>query len=160
MEMNKTELLVMWNSIPWKYIVIYFLTILIVIGSFAKLHLKIWNGTFHVFITLLMASIVLSLYTENYEIALLISILSIVSISNFAYTKHPKQQKFTLFNIDVTKTNDVQNIKKKINMRKRDLLTQSNVFNKLNNDLYYNELGDQYNIQGNNEKINGFNINK
>lgn len=29
-----------------------------------------------------------------------------------------------------------------------NLKTQSNIFNKLNYDLYYNELGDQFNIQG------------
>jgi hypothetical protein len=34
--------------------------------------------------------------------------------------------------------------------------TQTNVFNKLNYDLYYNELGEQFNIQGVNETVNGY----
>lgn len=38
----------------------------------------------------------------------------------------------------------------------KDLRTQSNIFNKLNNDLYYNELGEQYNIQGVDSDINGY----
>lgn len=36
------------------------------------------------------------------------------------------------------------------------LKTQSNVFNKLNFDLFYNELGEQFNIQGFDEDVKGF----
>lgn len=37
-----------------------------------------------------------------------------------------------------------------------NLKTQSNIFNKLNYDLYYNELGEQFNIQGFDDDVKGF----
>lgn len=37
-----------------------------------------------------------------------------------------------------------------------NLKTQSNIFNKLNSDLYYNELGEQFNIQGFDDDVKGF----
>lgn len=45
--------------------------------------------------------------------------------------------------------------KETITNHTKNLKTQSNVFNTLNNDLYYNELGEQFNIQGM-DSINGY----
>ena len=56
--------------------------------------------------------------------------------------------------VSTTSTKVIEN-KQKEKILNYQLKTQSNIFNKLNYDLFYNELGDQFNIQGFDE-IKGF----
>ena len=64
-----------------------------------------------------------------------------------------KRQKEILVNCS---SPEIGNDRLLTNTKHKDLRTQSNVFNKLNNDLYYNELGEQFNIQGIDINVNGY----
>ena len=158
-----------------KSILLTVLMIYIITGSFLKVP-KMIKKYSNLVITILFICACLSLYLNEP----LVSILIISSIIVYLYSidiSVKKKDSFqvnnqilkirkSLINKDVsskdvsskdvstTSTKVIQN-KEKEKILNYQLKTQSNIFNKLNYDLFYNELGDQFNIQGYDE-IKGF----
>lgn len=158
-----------------KSILLTVLMIYIITGSFLKVP-KMIKKYSNLVITILFICACLSLYLNEP----LVSILIISSIIVYLYSidiSVKKKDSFqvnnqilkirkSLINKDVSSkdvsSKDVSTTSTKVieNKQKEKILnyqlkTQSNIFNKLNYDLFYNELGDQFNIQGYDE-IKGF----
>lgn len=152
-----------------KSILIGLLMIYILIGSFLTVP-KMVKQRSDVLVLMVFILVCLSLYLDETLIALLAIIAIIVYVysldskSRMNASNKPKQYKLqrtnqilekesvtteTLVNEEANKTEKCLTNKpvEKKNFH-GNLKTQSNIFNKLNYDLYYNELGDQFNIQG------------
>jgi hypothetical protein len=121
-----------------------------------------------VIVLMVLMMVCLSLYMDE----TMISLLGIISIIVYVYSldnrlkssgisNNPQKleaqknnqilKKETLANKETeptTKKTDDKCGKKPPSKFYGNLKTQGNIFNKLNYDLYYNELGDQFNIQG------------
>ena len=153
-----------------KSILIGLLMFYILFGSFLTIPKKV-QPKMDALVLIVFMMVCLSLYLDE----TLISLLTIIAFIVYIYAvgdskrnirnklkKHDKQKnqilkKETLVtkeNLDKKDTSPKNPTKKchddKPSQKKfhGNLKTQTNIFNKLNYDLYYNELGEQFNIQG------------
>lgn len=155
-----------------RYVVILTLLVYVVCGSFITVPKKIKKLSPQI-ITIIICFISLSIYMNEVVINILLITSGIVYLyslenniveSNSMKKTHVKkkqrnEESLENGNKDKDKSKECvyQLDSEHVNSTKhKDFKTQSNIFNKLNYDLYYNELGEQLNIQGIDVEVNGY----
>lgn len=159
-----------------KSILIGILMIYIIMGTFLTVP-KMMKQQSNIILCAIFVSMSVALYLDEIMIALLCVVVAIVYL--YSIDKHSLQTKINPQRHISQKKNQI--LKKETLVNKKEtvlrnaptekepteptikskrifgnLKTQTNIFNKLNYDLFYNELGDQFNIQGFDDNVKGF----
>ena len=157
-----------------KSVLVMVLVVYLVVGSFITPVVAIRRNTSSVLL-LLFVAVCLSLYINEPMVGVLLTSCAIT----YLYSIDSKESQKEVVQSVFPKSKGNQILKKKkdellesmietsvvakeegqeavLEKTASTLKTQSNVFNKLNFDLFYNELGEQFNIQGFDEDVKGF----
>lgn len=118
------------------------LTVYVLTSRFVKTPMVVKRNT-DLVVVFVVSGIVLSVFMDALPLAIVLACVGIVLVAS---SLNPKPKSSGLVKPSYVSNHRYQ--KKNVPLV---LKTQSNVFNKLNYDLYYNEMGEQYNIQGINE---------
>lgn len=130
--------------------VVILLTVYVLTSRFVKTPLIVKRNT-DLVIIFVTAGVVLSVFMDQLPVGIVLVCAAIMLVSlSRSGDKGMIRKGRSPSSMSSSRTQDSKN-------KKSNLKTQSNIFNKLNYDLYLNEMGDQYNIQGVNEMYpNGY----